>query len=234
MTPFPSSIDKIAVCLGLFCLIALSTDALAKPMLPASGDPWAVTVTDSSTDAVRQGAQVYVSCASCHLADGGGRPDGDIPRLAGQPAKIIESKLKRIRSGEVFLPVMAPFAVSLSPMEVTAVAAYIASLPRPRHVGTGPDKSLVSESLTNGQARYTETCAACHGAKAEGFAALDSPRLCGQHYGYILRRVDEVVSGARGEPHAGMAAVVATLDPTDLESIADYLSRDACEPPEAQ
>ena len=213
-------------------LLLLSSNGLAedKPMLPPSGDPWAtLPISDATANAgqLRLGAGVYASCASCHLADGGGRPDGALPRLAGQSAAIIVSKLSRIRSGEVFLPVMAAFANSLSPQEVTAVAAYIAFLPDPKFVGHGDGTSLQA-----GQNQYAAMCAACHGPGAEGNPDLQAPRLCGQHAGYILRRVDEIIHARRADSHPGMAAIAAAIAPARLAATADYLSRGVCAPVE--
>jgi cytochrome c553 len=207
----------------LFWMPAAAADA---PLLPPSGDPWATrAIPDGAPDGVRlrKGAGVYTFCASCHLADGGGRPDGAIPRLAGQRAEIVAAKLANIRSGHVFLPVMAAFANSLSPDEVTAVAAYIAALPQPKYIGHG-----AGDALPAGQQQYAASCAACHGANAEGNPALLAPRLCGQHAGYILRRVDEVVKGRRADANPGMAAVVAAVPVTGLTAAADFLSRGEC------
>lgn len=215
---------------AFLAVLSASTAGFAgdKPMLPPSGDPWAtrpIAEDAVNRDELRVGARVYAFCASCHLADGGGRPDGAIPRLAGQPAGIVIAKLFRIRSGEVFLPVMAPFANSLSPQEVTAVASYISTLPAPAFVGHGDGKALAA-----GQKQYSASCAACHGAHAEGNASLQAPRLCGQHAGYVLRRVDEVVRRKRADGNAGMAAISAGVAPAELAATADYLSRGTCDP----
>lgn len=215
---------------SIFFFLQAATGGFAadKPMLPPSGDPWATRpITDGAAnrDSLRLGANVYTFCASCHLADGGGRPDGAMPRLAGQPAAIIGAKLSKIRSGEVFLPVMSAFANSLSAQEVTAVAEYIAALPEPAYIGHG-----VGTALLAGQNHYANSCAACHGANAEGNPLLQAPRLCGQHAGYILRRVDEIVKGRRADANAGMAAIASGMAPADLAATADYLSRGTCEP----
>ena len=66
--------------------------------------------------------------------------------------------------------------------------------------------------------------------QGEGNLALHAPRLCGQHYGYILRRVAEVADRQRADSDAGMAAVVAALASEDLSAVADQLSRMNCEP----
>lgn len=193
----------------------------AEPMLPPSGDPWAVRPVTTAT--LKQGAQVYTFCASCHLADGGGRPDGAIPRLAGQPAVIVAGKLNHIRAGTTYLPVMAAFANSLSPAEVTAVAEYIAALPAPKYVGHGD-----GNALDLGRRTYATQCAGCHGPEGEGNAALLAPRLCGQHAGYLWRRFDEILRNDRGDANAGMAAIVREMVDEDLAATADYLSRGSC------
>lgn len=194
----------------------------AEPMLPPSGDPWA---TRAGTDATLQaGAKIYAFCASCHLADGGGRPDGAIPRLAGQPAEIVAAKLESIRNGTTYLPVMAAFVNSLSPAEVKAVAAYIAALPAPKHLGHGDGKVLAQ-----GEKAYAASCAACHGDRGEGNPALRAPRLCGQHAGYTVRRLDEVVRNTRGDANAGMAALAKPLSASERAAVADYLSRGPCD-----
>jgi cytochrome c553 len=201
-------------------------------MLPPSGDPWATQLipADAADYAQRQaGAAVFAACASCHLADAGGRPDGAIPRLAGQPAEILAAKLLNIRNDKVFLPVMAAFANSLAPEEVGAVAVYVAALPAPTYVGHGDGMAL-----SRGQIRYAEMCASCHGDHAEGRVALSAPRLCGQHFGYILQRVGEVIARRRADSDAAMSAISATLPADDLAAIADYLSRDTCAPPPAE
>ncbi len=222
--------SKRALLLGPIAILIVFADSLfAGPMLPPSGDPWAtrpIHAGSENANVLRMGATVYTFCASCHLADGGGRPDGDIPRLAGQPAFAVAAKLSRIRSGEVFLPVMAAFANSLSPQEVTAVAAYIAALPTPAYVGLGDGKAL-----SIGRHQYAATCAACHGANGEGSSTLQAPRLCGQHAGYILRRVGEIVQRRRADADAGMAAIAASVSPANLAATADYLSRGTCSPP---
>ncbi len=70
--------------------------------------------------------------------------------------------------------------------------------------------------------------------QAEGKVALSAPRLCGQHFGYILRRVGEVIARRRADSDAAMSAISAALPADDLAAIADYLSRDTCAPATAE
>jgi cytochrome c553 len=78
---------------------------------------------------VKQGAGTTVACASCHGADLKGQ--GDIPRIAGVSALYTVRQLYAFktgsRNGEHALQ-MAPVVASLQPDDITAIAAYAASL----------------------------------------------------------------------------------------------------------
>jgi cytochrome c553 len=169
------------------------------------------------------GANVFESCASCHLSQAQGRSDGSIPRLAGQLPEIVVGKLASIREGHTYLPVMKAFAVALSKEETDSVAAFIASRPEPTDIGHGD-----GEQLAMGGAVYANMCQACHGATAMGQLELGAPRLCGQHHGYLLRRLDEAEGNLRGDASAAMVAVVDVLTSQQRYAVTDYLSR--CEP----
>ncbi|MFA9472922.1 MAG: cytochrome c, partial [Deltaproteobacteria bacterium] len=71
----------------------------------------------------------FAHCASCHLHDGSGRPDGSIPRLTGQRRSVLENKLYRLRAGILRMPVMDPFARTLAPSEIAQIAEYLSELP---------------------------------------------------------------------------------------------------------
>jgi cytochrome c553 len=72
-------------------------------------------------------------------------------------------------------------------------------------------------------------CAACHGARAEGNPALDGPALAGQYAWYTARELRQFSDGLRGS-HPGdptgrqMQPFAAGLDPTQRQSIAEYLA----------
>ena len=171
------------------------------------------------------GPAAYAGCAACHLADGGGRPDGAIPRLAGQRAAVIAEKLARIADGRVALPAMSPFARALAPEEIEAVAAHLEALPAPASVGVG-----AGDALARGAALYGGLCAPCHGAGGEGRDDPPTPAVCGQHAGYIDRRLEEIARGARADADPAMAAQAAALPPADRAAVADHLARSACPP----
>lgn len=174
------------------------------------------------------GGEVYSSCASCHHDDASGRPDGAIPRLAGQRHDVLVSKLTALQTGAVTLPVMAAFARSLDADEVDGVARYLAGLPDPPTVGHGD-----GTARDRGRVLYDGLCASCHGADGAGMGQPLAPRLCGQHAGYLERRMGEVMDGVREDADAAMAVMLRSLTDGDRAAIADVLSRGPCPLPAA-
>ncbi len=170
----------------------------------------------------------YAHCASCHLHDGSGRPDGAIPRLNGQRQAVLESKLHRMRAGLTSLPVMDPFARTLDAREVGEVAKYLSELPEtPTHSVDVPEASR-----EEGATSFAELCASCHGANGEGHDGLFASRLCGQYEGYMARRLDEVRAGTRGDADAVMQGVLRGIGERDLAPVLRWLSAgDGCRAP---
>lgn len=146
----------------------------------------------------------YAHCASCHLHDGSGRPDGSIPQLNGQRRAVLENKLHRLRLGLTHLPVMDAFARTLAAREVTELAAYLSELPETPATRT----DATDEERARGASLYAEHCAACHGANGEGHDGLFASRLCGQYAGYLDRRLAEIAAQTRGDADAAMQGVL--------------------------
>ncbi len=186
-------------------------------------DPWVLPV--QVDDPVRSaGKQIFASCASCHLADAGGRPDGSIPRLAGQLSSILEWRLQALADGSDDLPVMTPFARALTDSERREVAAYLASLPRPERVGLGS-----GTQRERGAEVYAGLCVGCHAQKGMGQSSLNAPRLCGQHAAYLVRRMEEMAGGTARSGDPAMKVIAASLPLSDRRAVSDYLARSRCE-----
>lgn len=81
-----------------------------------------------------------------------------------------------------------------------------------------------------GQTLYA-TCAACHGAQAEGNAALNAPKLTGLGEWYVGRQLRHFKTGARGahekDTFGKMMAPMAALltDDAAIENVAAYIDR---------
>ena len=162
----------------------------------------------------------YAPCASCHLHDGLGRPDGSIPRLAGQRRAVLENKLHRLRTGVARLPVMDPFARSLTPEDITEVATYLSTLP----VTESTSRTERKQESARGASRYAIYCASCHGANGEGHDGLFASRLCGQYAGYLHRRLYEIAAGDRGDADAIMRDAIDEVSIGELRVIATWLA----------
>jgi cytochrome c553 len=162
----------------------------------------------------------YAHCASCHLHDGSGRPDGSIPRLAGQRRAVLENKLYRLRAGMARLPVMEPSARTLAAEEVAVIAAYLSALP----VAAAAPSSATEEEQARGESLYAQHCASCHGANGEGHDGLFASRLCGQYAGYLDRRLDEISAQTRGDADAIMQDAIDEVPVDELRVIVAWLA----------
>jgi len=161
----------------------------------------------------------YAHCASCHLHDGSGRPDGSIPRLTGQRRSVLENKLYRLRAGILRMPVMDPFARTLAPSEIAQIAEYLSELP-----AAAAPSDATEEERAQGASLYAEHCASCHGANGEGQDGLFASRLCGQYAGYLNRRLAEVAAGTRGDADAVMQDAIDAVPVDDLRAIVAWLA----------
>ncbi|GAA4649216.1 hypothetical protein GCM10023116_14900 [Kistimonas scapharcae] len=63
-------------------------------------------------------------CASCHGTRGQGNPAMKGPRLAGQTADALASKLRDYRNGEIKNPTMNVMAYRLSDQDIVELSGY--------------------------------------------------------------------------------------------------------------
>jgi cytochrome c553 len=82
---------------------------------------------------------------------------------------------------------------------------------------------------TAGEKVYQDVCVVCHGADAQGQAALNSPALAGQSAAYLERQLINFSETKRGS-HDGdvfgqqMVAIATSLNAEKKKSIAQYLA----------
>ena len=72
------------------------------------------------------GKQKSQTCVACHAEDGNST-NPQFPRLAGQHADYLVKALRDYKSGERKNPIMAPFAMSLSPRDMEDLASFFAA-----------------------------------------------------------------------------------------------------------
>lgn len=210
--PSPSWLTLVLVC-GL---------GLAGAQAPAQDlDADMVEALRLSAD-VERGRVAFEPCATCHRASASGRSDGAVPRLSGQHGPVIIKQVGDIRSGKRVNPEMKPFVVpsELTLQALADIAAYLERLPITGTPGKGP-----GTALERGRTLFQRDCAACHGPAGEGLAAGFFPMLAAQHYGYLLRELEMIRDGRRGNSNPGMVQVVRGYTPEDLAAVADHASR---------
>lgn len=92
------------------------------------------------------------------------------------------------------------------------------------------DHQSGSYDLDAGGVIYQSTCRACHGPKAQGNAALNSPALAGQLQNYLIRQLTHFKQGIRGgskedAPSDQMAMISQNLtDISSIQNVSAYLA----------
>ena len=187
--------------------------------LPTEGD---LKATLALPGDVQRGKDAYAECQTCHRTDASGRSAFNIPRLSGQHASVIIKQLMDIRSGLRVNEDMREYMhdSDLTLQDFADMAAYLQSLPVAGKIGQGPP-----ELVPRGQALYASDCATCHGERGEGRAELFFPMLASQHYGYLLRELDLILSGERGNSNPAMPPILKNYSTDEKRAIAAYLAQ---------
>jgi cytochrome c oxidase subunit II len=202
------------IALGLSAGLAYAAEEAA----PAAGD-------------AAKGKTAFAVCEACHGKAAEGNKELGAPQLAGQEPWYLVRQLQNFKSGargadpkDTFGTQMRPMAQTLADDAAIAnVVAYIGTLKPAAPAAT------VKGDAEAGKAAYG-TCAACHGAKAEGNKALNAPALAGQHDWYVVRQLQNFKSGLRGSAPgdtfgAQMKPMAATLaDQAAIDNVAAYIA----------
>lgn len=144
------------------------------------------------TAAASTGERLYnVNCASCHGDKAQGNPALRGPALAGLDDAYLLRQLQHFRDGvrgahpddrdgAVMRAALAPVS---SDAQWRELLVAIGKRPAPVSPAVPAGADLVA-----GRNYYNGICSACHGGKAEGIAALNAPKLSGQHPDYLTRQ----------------------------------------------
>jgi len=175
------------------------------------------------TPDISRGRELFATCAACHNVDGSGVQDGSVPAIAGQYYAVIVKQLTDFRDDQRWNLRMEKVLYQrhlTQPEDFADIAGYASQLPRHATGNVGDGSSLAA-----GTSAYFSGCASCHGALGEGSAAHLTPRLGGQHYGYLARQIR--FAGDRRRPNMAAAHEqrVRKLTLEQIKGVADYLSR---------
>jgi cytochrome c553 len=166
------------------------------------------------------------NCTWCHGPSGQGFSTA--PNLAGQRLRYIENQLLSFRDHKRDNPFsqqyMWPAAAALGRRTIHDLAAYFSSLyAEPANDGrrrlAGQGRTIYQEGIP---AANIPSCAVCHGPNGEGIRQI--PRLAGQSYYYLKRRLAQWGEGYDAAAARPMPGIASKLSAHDREALASYLS----------
>ncbi|MBW6496090.1 MAG: c-type cytochrome, partial [Burkholderiaceae bacterium] len=151
-----------------------------------------------------------------------GRPASNTPRLSRQHAAVIIKQVLDIRSGLRHNPPMQPMVTEeeLSLQTLADIAAYLQSLPVTGKLAKGP-----GSGVARGKEVFDNACSGCHGAGGEGTQAIFAPMVAAQHYPYLLRELEFIRDGKRGNSNPAMSSLIKAYTQDDLQAVADYMAQ---------
>lgn len=190
-------------------------------------------------DGDRADQPAYERCATCHELDGNARAER-IPRLAGQTVDYLVNQLRDFRDGHRPSSMQAT-AELLDEDELAEVARHF-SKQTPAAIAelVPPVQRRRAERLhrRGDRTRGIRACASCHGRDGEGSDA--SPRLAGQHPGYLQAQLLRFKNGRRANDDGAMRAIAGAVTAPEIQDLARYFAglgaapeRAAREPPPA-
>jgi cytochrome c553 len=192
---------------------------LAAPLLAAAADDAAVT-----------GEQIYAYCVDCHGKRGEGGNDGTYPRIAGLPQPYLERQLHAFKSQTRLNKPMVPIFKHhhFDAEIIDLVSAHVADFspprlslwpyePTPEALAAFDDKAAFEAA---GADLYTEACAGCHGADADGGDSGKIPPLVVQYPAYLKKQIGDFARGERDMPADGRCGDVT---PAQAEAVIAHI-----------
>jgi cytochrome c oxidase subunit II len=176
----------------------------------------------------KRGVEPFKVCAGCHGFKGEGNQEVGAPKLAGQQGWYLARQIKNFRDrirgaseADARGHTMSQMASSLmSDAGIQDLVSYIGTLP------AEPAKHMIEGDEAKGKQLFS-TCAACHGASAEGDPNTGAPALAGMDDWYQLAQLEKFKNGVRGadvdDTHGRQMASIATMLP-DEQAMKDVIA----------
>ncbi|WDY59880.1 c-type cytochrome [Pseudomonas sp. PSKL.D1] len=170
-----------------------------------------------------------MACLGCHGPDGKGIAAAGFPRLAGLPAGYLSKQLHDWRAGTRKQPVMGPLAAALTDQEITAVSAYLASLPADPvpaiHRQQMATDAITRLALYGDWSRQIPGCVQCHGPGGGGIGE-HFPPLAGQPAVYLMAQLNGWRNGSRSnDPNQLMVGVAKAMTDDEIKAIAEFFAK---------
>jgi cytochrome c553 len=174
----------------------------------------------AETDAEKAASALRRSdCQACH-GETGDSPSATVPRLNGQRAGYLRSRLESfrypIREAPRTIHIMGHLSPQLSDGVVDVLALFYAAQIPPRPRG---DANKEGAAIYRNGAKDIPACRGCHGEWGEGRGAV--PRLAGEHKAYLRLQLEAFGMAARiADP---MNHHVWVMTPEQADAVAAYL-----------
>ena len=192
----------------------VNKDRAESAMLSRSGDPVS-------------GKEKSQLCQGCH-GEFGNSTDPKIPKLAGQFGNYLAKQVRNYQSGSRTHQIMSAMAATINNEDLADITAYFASQEKMQGNGFVDNpfgKKLFSNSNVSDMGL---ACINCHGEGGRGLEPKISvfPVIGGQHKDYIRLQLLNFRDGNRtNSPNAMMNRMTASLSDAEIESLAEYISR---------
>ena len=172
-----------------------------------------------ATESIGRGGTIALQqCTMCHGARGVSA--ANTPNLAGQYAEVIVKQLMDYKRGDRPSAAMQSLSMALDDRAIRDLAAYYASLPRPKNAPV-TDMSTVPALVKVGDPmRNIAPCASCHGGIEQ---KLGTPWLEGMPKDYLAEQLAAFAAGKRrNDSHAQMRNMARQLTPKEIEALAVF------------
>ena len=179
-----------------------------------------------AADAVGRGASLALAqCTMCHGPQG--MTQSNAPNLAGQYSDVIAKQLVDYKRGDRASSIMQALAAALSDRDVADIAAYYASLAKPRNTPITDMSNVPALVKTGDPIRNIAPCAACHGGIDR---KLGAPWLESMPRDYLVDQLKAFASGQRrNDSHRQMRNVAQSMTEREIAEVSEFYARHARE-----
>jgi len=164
-------------------------------------------------------------CEGCH-GPGGNSTSRSVPRLNGQNAAYIASRLKAFLDPASQTPgathAMWDISNQIRPEEIDKIAQYFSGQTPTAAGETGKTTVAGRRIYMDGVGTAIPACRSCHGAQGQGSGV--TPRLAGQHADYLSFQLQSF--NLRTRYHSGMANNTKAMSLDQIEAVSKFLGRD--------
>jgi cytochrome c553 len=197
--------------------------------LIAAGASAAEQKAPAKPDAAKGSTIANQVCGGCHGADGNSVAPAN-PKLAGQHPEYLVKQLNNFRvqpgaqKAERENAIMAAFASTLSPEDMSNLAAYYSTQKPKGGAAKNKDTLELGQKIYRGgiAEKNIPACAGCHSPNGAGIPA-QYPRLSGQHAEYTESQLVGFRGGVR-KNNQQMMAISARLSDAEIKAVSDYIA----------